>query len=193
MTPLRLLNGYLLTILYDYLVTTQKLLTDYTLWLLCVWLTRYASSENTGWNHADFWHYYVFSLDATGSVLSVINFWMLRTTPWRLFVNALTTICDDSVSCSWCFFQAEIVGMSDFRRRGPVAIAELPAQHDNQDPASEYTQATHLPGLVRQSDWGDLRPEFTQVTKGAYVGQKPVSLCQGDVCPWSVFLVPTEH
>lgn len=38
MTPLRLLNGYLLTILYDYLVTTQKLLTDYTLWLLCVWL-----------------------------------------------------------------------------------------------------------------------------------------------------------
>ena len=72
----------------------------------------YASSENTSWNHADFWHFwtthYVFSLGATGSVLSVINFWMLRTTPWRLFVNALTTICDHSVSCSWCFFRRKL-------------------------------------------------------------------------------------
>ena len=188
MTPLRLLNGCLLTIPYDYLVTTQKLLTDYTLCLLCVWLMPPLKTLVE-----------TMQIFYISELLIMFSLWMLQGLCFLWLISeCLGQLCEDFLSMLWLlyvtilypvvdvFFQAEIVGMSDFRRRGPVAIAELPAQHDNQDSASEHTQATHLPGLVRQSDWGDLRPEFTQVTKGAYVGQKPVSLCQGDVCPWSI-------
>lgn len=39
--------------------------------------------------------------------------------------------------------------MSDTGGRGPVKAAQLPAQHDQQNPAPELAQTTHISGPVR--------------------------------------------
>lgn len=47
------------------------------------------------------------------------------------------------------YLQAEIDSMSDSGGRGPVKAAQLPAQHDQQNPAPELAQTTHISGPVR--------------------------------------------